>query len=100
VRAEDPARTSAERGESLLYSYNCGSCHSIPGVAEANGTLAAPLRGFANQTYISGLLANTPENLVRWIVDPKQVDADTAMPKLGVTDEQALDMVAYLYTLH
>jgi len=99
VLAEDPSRGSVDRGESLLYSYNCGSCHSIPGVAEANGTVGPPLDGFANQTYVSGLLTNTPENLVRWIVDPQQVDASSAMPKLGVTDEQALDIVAYLYTL-
>src|ERR1051325_7196653 len=78
VRAEDPTRASVDRGESLLYSYNCGSCHSIPGVAEAKGTLGPPLGGFAKQVYIAGLLTNTPENLVRWIVDPKKIDADAA----------------------
>ena len=39
-----------ERGENLLYSYNCGSCHAIPGIAEANGTVGPPLDGFGNRT--------------------------------------------------
>src|SRR5437763_711746 len=87
------------RGEHLLYSYNCGSCHRIPGAAEAKGTVGPPLSGFANRNYIAGSLVNTPGNLVLWIEDPKLVEAETAMPKLGVTTEQAKDIAAYLYTL-
>jgi cytochrome c1 len=71
----------------------------IPGIAEAQGTAGPPLAGFANRTYISGSLINTPTNLAQWIKDPKQIEAGTAMPKLGVTDRQALDIAAYLYTL-
>ncbi len=97
--AEEATGGSVQLGERFLYSYNCGSCHSIPGIAEAKGTVGPPLGGFANRNYISGSLLNTPGNLVRWIVDPKQIEAETAMPKLGVTGEQAVDIAAYLYTL-
>ncbi len=99
LRAEQATRGSVDRGERLLYSYNCGACHSIPGIAEAKGTVGPPLGGFGNRNYISGSLTNTPENLALWIKDPKQVDSETAMPNLGVTDEQAVDIAAYLYTL-
>ncbi len=96
---EGTTSDSVNRGEHLLYAYNCGACHRIPGISEAKGTVGPPLRGFANRDYIAGSLVNTPENLVRWIKDPQQIESGTAMPKLGVTDEQAHDMGAYLYTL-
>jgi cytochrome c len=99
VRAEGATGGYANEGEHLLYSYNCGACHVIPGIAEARGTVGPPLGGFANRTYIAGALVNTPENLIRWIKDPKQVEPETAMPKLGVTNGQAVDIAAYLYTL-
>jgi cytochrome c len=86
-------------GEHLIYTYGCGSCHVIPGVAEAIGTVGPPLRGFGSRTYIAGVLVNTPENLFRWLSKPQDVDPGTAMPDLGVSDVQARDIGAYLYTL-
>lgn len=89
----------AKRGQHLIYSYSCGSCHVIPGIAEANGTIGPPLQGFGSRLYIAGSLVNTPDNLSRWIESPQEVEPGTAMPDLGVTKEQAADMAAYLYTL-
>jgi cytochrome c1 len=86
-------------GRHLLYSYSCGSCHVIPGVAEADGTIGPPLRGFGSRVYIAGIQPNTPENLLRWIAQPQEVQPGNAMPDLGVTEEQARDIAAYLYTL-
>ena len=77
----------------------CGSCHVIPGVAEASGTVGPPLQGFGSRIYIAGLLVNTPENLVHWVTKPQEIDAGTAMPDLGVSERQAHDIAAYLYTL-
>lgn len=94
VTAADPAN-----GRRLLYSYGCGSCHAIPGVGEADGTIGPPLRGFGNRSYIAGVLQNTPENLFRWIAQPQELQPGNAMPDLGVTQEQARDIAAYLYTL-
>jgi cytochrome c1 len=86
-------------GRHLLYSYSCGSCHAIPGVTEADGTIGPPLRGFGSRVYIAGIQQNTPENLSRWIAQPQEVQPGNAMPDLGVTREQARDIAAYLYTL-
>src|SRR5579864_4897972 len=97
----DPDLTSGDPslGQSLIYSYNCGSCHTIPGVPEAKGTVGPPLEGIGNRRYIAGSLVNTPENLITWTIRPQQVQPGTAMPNLGVTQEQAADIAAYLYTL-
>lgn len=89
----------AKVGEHLIYAYGCGSCHIIPGVAEANGTVGPTLQGFGSRYYIAGLLVNMPPNLLRWISKPQEVDPGTGMPDLGVTERQARDIAAYLYTL-
>ena len=89
----------ANLGRHLIYSYGCGSCHVIPGVAEAVGTVGPSLKGLANRDYIAGVLTNTPDNLSRWIADPQALEPGNAMPRLGVTPEQARRIAAYLYTL-
>jgi cytochrome c len=88
------------RGEQIIRKVGCGSCHDIPGIREAKGRVAAPLAFFATRTYIAGQLPNTPDNLVRWIVNPQVVEPGTAMPILGLDERQARDVAAYLYTLH
>ncbi|HUN84820.1 MAG TPA: c-type cytochrome [Terracidiphilus sp.] len=87
------------RGKQLLSSYGCGACHIIPGIRTARGLVGPPLYFYAERTMIAGQLPNTPPNLVLWIEHPERVDPKTAMPDLGVNDEQASDMTAYLYTL-
>lgn len=88
----DPAR-----GRAMIQRYGCGSCHMIPGVPGARGTVGPSLAGLAERSYVGGVLMHTPENLVRWIVDPKGVDDKTAMPNLGVSRDDARDIAAYLY---
>lgn len=87
------------QGPALIRSYGCAQCHTIPGVDGANGLVGPPLAGIANRVYIGGVLTNTPDHMVRWIMNPKAVDAKTAMPYLGVTEDQARHIAAYLYTL-
>lgn len=88
-----------EKGRDAIGRYGCSACHTIPGVPEARANVGPPLTGVATRTYIAGVLSNTPENLYRWILDPPAVDAKTAMPKIGVSEEDARDIVAYLYSL-
>lgn len=87
------------RGPDLMRKYGCQSCHTIPGVVGANGQVGPPLAGIASRSYIAGVLTNAPENMLRWIRDPKAVDPLTAMPNTGVTPSDARHIVAYLYTL-
>jgi cytochrome c2 len=89
----------AERGRLLLQQYGCGACHAIPGVPGANGNVGPPLDGVARRVYLGGVLANTPENMARFIRAPQSADPLTAMPDLGVEPGHARDMTAYLYGL-
>jgi cytochrome c len=90
---------NAARGKELIRSYGCGSCHSIPRVPGAESIVGPNLQGIGARAYIAGVLPNTPENMIRWIMDPPSVDEKTAMPNLHVRAEQARDIAAYLYTL-
>jgi cytochrome c1 len=94
-----PVSGNAERGRQIIEGYGCGACHTIPGVRRANGLVGPPLIYFSRRTMIAGELPNTQENLVRWIQHPHQVEEHTAMPDLGLDENQAYDVAAYLYTL-
>jgi cytochrome c len=89
----DPGRAPA-----LLTRYGCAGCHSIPGVPGADGKVAAPLSGLRARVYIGGVLPNTAENLMAWIIDPPAFSPRTAMPVTGITEREARDVAAYLYT--
>ncbi|MFG1951624.1 c-type cytochrome [Micromonospora sp. NPDC048830] len=88
-----------DRGAQLIARYGCGSCHTIPGVARADGLVGPPLTRFGARSYVAGELPNNADNLQRWIMDPQAVEPGTAMPKLGVSAIDAQDIAAYLYTL-
>lgn len=89
----------AVRGKLLLAQYQCGSCHQIPGVAAARGTLGPALESYGRRSYIAGQIPNHPDALARWIVDPASMKPGTAMPAMGVSAADARDMAAYLYAL-
>lgn len=88
------------RGSAAILHYGCGSCHTIPGVRAARGLVGPPLDGISDRIYLGGVLYNTPENMLLWIRAPRQVDPLTAMPDLGVSEEDARDIAAFLYMLH
>ncbi|MET0963833.1 MAG: c-type cytochrome [Noviherbaspirillum sp.] len=85
------------RGRLALSQYACQACHTIPGVTGSDVHVGPPLARFAGRRHIARGLPNTPENLARWIRDPKGVDPHTAMPMLGVSEADAKDMTAYLF---
>jgi cytochrome c len=87
------------QGVGTIRKYGCNSCHDIPGVEGVHGVVGPPLSGIAERVYLAGHLENTPANMMRWIRDPQSVSPGTAMPELGVTEQDSRDIAAYLYTL-
>jgi cytochrome c len=88
-----------ERGRAALQAAGCGACHRIPGLVDASATVGPPLDGWRDRVWIAGLLRNNPENLVNWIQSPQSIKPGNAMPDMGISEEDARDMAAYLYTL-
>jgi cytochrome c len=94
VQGGDPAH-----GPAVIEAYGCGACHTIPGVRNARGLVGPPLLWWSRRTFIAGEVPNTPENLVHWIRSSQTIEAHTAMPTLGLSEQEARDVAAYLYTL-
>jgi cytochrome c len=94
-----PTGGDASRGIQVMERYSCGACHLIPGVPNAQGMVGPPLIYFARRTFIAGEVPNNTENLVQWVRSPQSIEADTAMPNLGLSEQEARDVAAYLYTL-
>jgi cytochrome c len=88
-----------KRGKQWITERKCGSCHTIPGIHGANGVFGPPLNSFGARTYIAGEFPNAPKYLVPWIMAPQLMKPKTSMPDLGLSEQQARDVAAYLYTL-
>jgi cytochrome c1 len=87
-------------GRAAIERYQCGVCHDIPGVTQAEGTVGPPLTAYSRRVYIAGKLPQDSALLARWIRNAPSLAPATAMPATGVTEAEALDIVAYLYRLH
>jgi putative membrane protein len=88
-----------DKGRDAITTYGCDTCHFIPGVLTATATVGPPLEQIGLRSYLAGRIDNTPENMIRWLRDPRSVDSQTAMPQTGVTESDARNIAAYLYTL-
>lgn len=87
-------------GRRVIKAFECGVCHTIPGIAGADGIVGPSLAGFGDRSYIGGIMPNRPELLVQWIRNAPDFAPDTGMPAFPmVTERQALDIATYLYTL-
>ncbi|MCK8787508.1 c-type cytochrome [Roseomonas sp. NAR14] len=87
------------RGRAAMLEHGCGACHVIPGVRNAVAWVGPPLTEWSRRGYVGGRLPNTPANLVRWLRDTQGISPGSAMPDLGLSEEEARDMAAYLFTL-
>jgi cytochrome c len=83
--------------EAYFARYGCAGCHTIPGVSGADGEVAPPLAGLRRRVYVGGVLRNSPDNLIAWIVDPQRFSPNSAMPATGISPAEARDVAAYLY---
>ncbi|MDG4899999.1 MULTISPECIES: c-type cytochrome [unclassified Mesorhizobium] len=102
VRHESDAGTGGvgARAIPIMTANGCSGCHTIPGVPGAQGQVGPRLdASLAGRVIIGGVLANNPENLIRWIRGAREINPHTAMPSTRITEQQARDIAAYLYAL-
>jgi cytochrome c2 len=85
-------------GQQLVARYGCAACHQIKGIANADSKVGPSLKEIRDSSYVGGVLPNSGDNLIKWIMHPRAVSPNTAMPELGVTQREARDMAAYLYS--
>jgi cytochrome c len=88
-----------ERGRAAITAFGCAACHAVPGVREADALVGPPLDHFARRGIIAGRHPNRPEVLIEWIMRPQRMNPGSGMPDMGVPEQVARDIAAYLYTL-
>lgn len=103
VDKTDPPRAitgaDADQGLAVMQRVGCAACHVIPGVRWPQGLAGPSLKGFADRSMIGGRFPNRPDILVDWLIDAPSMSAETAMPAMPLTQAEARDVAAYLYTL-
>jgi cytochrome c1 len=93
-----------QQGVKVVLQRGCGSCHTIPNIPGATGTIGPNLGGpipIGQRKQVAGGVVpnNSPEDLAKWIMDPPSLKPGTAMPKLGLSADEAAAAAAYLYTI-
>jgi cytochrome c len=87
-------------GLTLFSAKGCGTCHTVLRLPNATGAVGPNLTNMVLRPTIAGdQIQNTPDNMARWITDPPSLKRDTQMPNLGVTNQEARDLAAFLYSL-
>jgi cytochrome c oxidase subunit II len=93
-----PTEPLAQKGQEIFSQSTCVGCHTIAGVS--GGVLGPNLTHFGSRTSMgANLMANTPENVARWIENPGHMKPGVLMPDLGVRGEQSKALAAYLLSL-
>lgn len=88
-----------ERGRLLVQQYQCAACHFIPEVQGPNGDAGPSLQSMGRMSYIAGSIPNQPENMIRFLQNPPAVKPGTLMPALGISNDEARHMAAFMYSL-
>ncbi len=102
---EDPALIA--QGKALFQAKTCIVCHTIRGIPSAVGIRGPELTHVgARTTVAAGLLANTPEQLQRWIHNPSLVKPGNKMwvegylvNNIKLTSDDEVALVAFLRSL-
>jgi cytochrome c2 len=87
------------RGRQLVADKGCVACHAFPDVKWPRGRLGPSLEDFGRQGLIAGRLPNQPGVLMQFVRNAPAQIPGTAMPAISMTDQEALDVTAYLLQL-
>jgi cytochrome c len=95
-----------EAGRRAFLATGCGGCHTLTDAVYPDGGggasgLAGPILSnvVLRPTLAGETIPMSPETLTRWLLEPAAVKPGTAMPSVGLDEQQARDLTAYLYSL-
>ena len=86
-------------GRRIFEKTSCVNCHAIAGTS-ATGRFGPDLTHVMSRDTIgSGVMANTPANLRRWIRNPDDIKPGSRMPAMNLNDQELDAVTAYLSSL-
>ncbi len=93
-----PVSQTVTDGARVFANSPCTTCHTIQGVSR--GYIGPELTHFGSRsTLAAGVLANTPDNVAKWITDPQEIKPGANMPPLLLAGPKRDALVAYLESL-
>lgn len=82
-----------------LFMDRCGGCHAVRGT-DAAGRHAPDLTHLNSRRWLAaGLLLNTPEDLMNWIVNAQRLKPGSRMPSIALSETEKSALSTYLSTL-
>jgi len=94
--AEIPFKGSAAKGEELVASVGCLACHEIDEHPSDVDTTRENLREEFGP-YLTGIGSKTSKQwLFNWLKNPNSYHAQTRMPNLRLSNQEAADISEYL----
>ncbi|TKT76368.1 cytochrome c oxidase subunit II [Aquamicrobium sp. LC103] len=89
-----PSATVAEAGSALFLRHGCGACHTVAGTGAA-GKVGPDLSHVGSRETIgAGILANTEENIARFIAEPDRIKPNSHMPPFDMLPEDDIRAIA------
>src|SRR5580658_10112245 len=87
---------AASPGQRIFEATACVNCHTVAGTV-AKGRFGPDLTHLMSRdTIASGAVANTAENLRRWIRNPAAIKPGCLMPAMGLSDPDLDAVAAYM----
>jgi cytochrome c len=86
-------------GRGVFDHRGCGACHAVANDREATGLTGPPLAKIGVRAFLAGRQPNDPGHLIAWVQHPQAIEPGVGMPDPGISDQEARDIAAYLYTL-
>jgi cytochrome c oxidase subunit 2 len=77
----------------------CNLCHAISGTPAFAQTGPDLTHLASRRSLAAGALANTPDNLRRWLANPQQVKPGNHMPVVSLDAQQLEALTTYLSQL-
>jgi cytochrome c551/c552 len=94
----DRDRADAERGKALFDAKGCIACHQLHGKGgDVGPSLTTQVPDFPRGTWVGDKLRGGW--IYRWLLNPQALVPDTLEPNLGLSDQEAMDLTAYLLAL-
>ena len=88
-----------DRGQATFRRLGCGACHETGAASGASGQVGVSLSGLSRRAEFAGKVVNEPQWLIAWIEHPQNISPGVGMPDIPMSDQDARDMAAYLYSL-
>ena len=91
-------KADADRGKKLFDEKGCIACHQLHGKGgDVGPSLTTQVPEFPQGTWVGDKLRG--EWIYEWLKDPQAILPETLEPNLGMSDQQILDVTAYILSL-